>query len=397
MDDNEFEFPPDQLDDVVASRLSPYQTAIPSPLRTPFAYPAANVPLSMLAQIPLEHLPPTQPKNPQNFSIGQVLRGALSTSHMRVPPGGSRMPRPIASVAPLPHSQRLHQQSPMHSPYLSAGHPPLPSASSDEEERGGGAEGAYQFGEGGGEEAHGGSALGLTELQMRARRFPNRQARIDWSEGEVRSFYQALSQYGTDFSAIAVLFPGRTRRDIKRLYQREMRQKPKEVQTALNQKHPIDMAAFEVRYEAKKKEAQQPVKMKKLNSEELAFLDEIAGRQPSESAMHVKGEDLEVPVPAATLGDVEEATAAPPSRPRKRRRDTHQVDSEDGLESKRATKEIPPAADNDFDMEQESLFDMAMRHEREDNAPLDMLFAVHLEQGQQQHQAALEDSDFSFE
>ncbi|GET93761.1 hypothetical protein, conserved [Leishmania tarentolae] len=393
MDDSEFEFPPDQLDDVVSSRLSPYQTAMPSPLRAPFAYPTANVPLSMLAQIPLEHLPPTQPKNPQNFSIGQVLRGALSTSHVRTSLGSNRMSRPTPSVAPLPQSKRLHQQSPTHSSYLSADQAPLPSASSDEEERGGDAEGAYQLGE----EANSCSALGSAEPQMRARRFPNRQARIDWNEGEVRSFYQALSQYGTDFSAIAVLFPGRSRRDIKRLYQREMRQKPKEVQAALNQKHPIDMATFEVRYEAKKKEAQQPVMKKTLNSEELAFLDEIAGRRPSESGMHVNCEELEVPVPAATLGGVEETTAAPPSRPRKRQHETHQIDAEDGLELKRATKEVIPAADDDFDVEQESLFDMVMRHEREDNAPLDMLFGVQVEQEQQQDQAAPEDSDFAFD
>ncbi|AIO02800.1 hypothetical protein LPMP_356720 [Leishmania panamensis] len=393
MDDNEFEFPPDQLDDVIAKRLSPYQTAMPNPLQTSFAYSVDNVPLNMLAQIPLEHLPPTLPKNPQNFSIGQVLRGALSTSHMRAPPGGSGISRPGASVAPLPHSQRLHQHSPTHSPYLLAGPPPHHSATSDEEERDGGAEDAFQLGKEGIAEAHGGNALDSTELQMRVRRPSNRQARIDWSEAEVRSFYQALSQYGTDFSAIAVLFPGRTRRDIKRLYQREMRQKPKEVQTALSQKHPIDMAAFEVRYEAKKKEAQQLVKTKKLNAEELAFLDEIAGGQPSESAVPVKSEELEAPVPAATLGDVEETTAAPPSRPHKRRRETHDMEAKDGLEAKPATNDTAPAADDDFDMVQESLFDMVMHREFEDKVSLDILFAAQLHQGQQQ--AALEDSEFS--
>ncbi|KAG5489826.1 hypothetical protein GH5_00709 [Leishmania sp. Ghana 2012 LV757] len=396
MDDDEFEFPPDQLDDVIANRLSPYQTAMPSPLTAPFEYPAANVPLSMLAQIPFEHLPPTQPKNPQNFSIGQVLRGALSTSHMRALPGGSGAPRAGTSVAPLPHSQRVHQHNPTRSPYLPVGHPQQPSASSEEEERDGEAEETNQPGKGAPEGADGGTALRSAELRVRARRFPNRQTRIEWNEGEVRSFYQALSQYGTDFSAIAVLFPGRSRKDIKRLYQRENRQKPKEVQAALHHKHPIDMAAFEVRYEAKKREAQQPVKTKRLNAEELAFLDEIAGRKTLEGSVDVKSDELEVPVPAATLGDVEETTAAPPSRSRKRRDGTHQLDSENEPVSKRSTKEVTPAAENEFDMEQGSLFDMVTRHEREDNASLDTVFAVQLEQ-EQQHRAASEDADFSFE
>ncbi|KAG5490824.1 hypothetical protein JKF63_00946 [Porcisia hertigi] len=390
MDDNEFEFPPDQLDDVVANRLSPYQAAMPSPLSTSFEYPTGSLPLSMLAQIPLEQLPPTLPKNPQNFSIGQVLRGALSTAHMRTPPGGSGVPRPGATVAPLPHSQRLQQHN---SQYPSWGNSPPPPVSSDEEERDGGAENAYDVGE----EAQAGSTQGSADLETRARRLPNRQARIDWSEGEVRSFYQALSQYGTDFSAIAVLFPGRSRRDIKRLYQREMRQKPKEVQAALNQKHPIDMATFEVRYEAKKKETQQPVKPKKLNSEELAFLDEIAGGQPSETNMLVKSEELEVSVPAATLGTLDEMTAAPPCRPRKRRSPTTQLDAEYEPESKRAMKEIAPiAADDDFDVDHESLFNMISRHDCEKHASLDTLLSVQPQQGHQ-HQTDLEDSDFSFE
>ncbi|KAG5464507.1 hypothetical protein LSCM1_00697 [Leishmania martiniquensis] len=395
MDENEFEFPPDQLDDVIANRLSPYQTVMASPLRVPSEYPVANVPLSMLAQIPIEHLPPTQPKNPQNFSIGQVLRGALSTSHMRAPPGGVGTTRAGASVAPLPRSQRAHQRNPTHSPYPSVGHPQLPLASEEEDEQDGDANDAQQLDEGNPEETHMGTAKS-TELRVHARRFPNRQVRIEWSEGEIRSFYQALSQYGTDFSAIAVLFPGRSRRDIKRLYQRENRQRPKEVQAALNQKNPIDMAVFEVRYEAKKKEAEKPVQTKKLNAEELAFLDEIAGRKTLESSVDRKTEEFDAPMPAATLGAIEETTAAPPSRSRKRQRDTQQLSPEGGPVSTQSPQEITSAAENDFDMEQESLFEMARQHEREGDTSVKTLYAVPLEQ-ELPHRTAPDDSDFSFE
>ncbi|KAK7202287.1 hypothetical protein NESM_000300400 [Novymonas esmeraldas] len=402
MDDDEFEFPPDQLDDVIPHPLSPYQTAVPSPLGPSYASPASGLPLGVLMQIPLDQLPPTQPRNPQNFSIGQAMRGALSRVQMRAPPGGGvggGVSRPRAAVAQLPPPPRTHQVSPTHSPYLSAGHPQVPSLSSDDEERDGGAEGPYPPNEGGGEEVRGGVVLCTAEAQMRTRRFPSRQTRIDWSEGEVRSFYQALSQYGTDFSAIAVLFPGRSRSDIKRLYQREMRQKPKEVQTALNQKSPIDMAAFEVRYEAKKKETQPPIKTKTLNSQELAFLDEIAGGQGTGSAAQVKSEESDGHIPAAAaLGDVEETVAAPPpQQPRKRQRDARgSDDGADGLPTKSLAHELcAMAVDSDFSMEHESLFDMAMRHERDDNTPLNALFTA--QPPHQESLVGLDDTDFSFD
>lgn len=404
MDDNEFEFPPDQLDDAVASRLSPYQTAMPSPFGPTFAQQSITVPLSSLVQLPVSELPPTRATNPQNFSIGQVMRGALSTAHMRGAPGGSGSAtaggggaRRSPGVAPLPHPPpRVHYSSASTSPYLSAGLPPVASGSSSEEDRDGGAEDAHHTTGSGSAAPVGGG----TEVPLRAQRFSGRHARIDWSEGEVRSFYQALSQYGTDFSAIAVLFPGRTRSDIKRLYQREMRQKPKEVQTALNEKHPIDMAAFEVRYEAKKKETQEPVKKKELNHEELAILSEIESGHlalGTATAPTDQPDDFDLSVPAATpRGAPEETTAAPPTSSRKRRRDGHELGSAAAKRSAAAAPALSATATPHLHGDDDPLFNLDALAEHSDSVPLAHLYAVP-RAGDEQQPVSTSDADFAFE
>ncbi|KPI83060.1 hypothetical protein ABL78_7926 [Leptomonas seymouri] len=392
MDASEFEFPPDQLDDDVTARLPAFPASPPGPSNAAFAYPTQSLPLSVLAQMPVDQLPPTQPNNPQKFSIGQVMRGALSIAHMRSiasdSGGGGGLPRPIASVAPLPRTSYAQgSDSLRNSPYFSAGHPPQRSASSDEEERGGGAEAG-----GAPPESNGGSGLyrsdDASETATPAPQFSGRQTRIDWREGEVRSFYEALSQYGTDFSAIAVLFPRRSRSDIKRLYQREMRQKPQEVQQALNQKHPIDVKIFQERYEAKKKEAQVPIKTKTLNVEELALVDEIENGARTSTSSNAKGEEAESMLAPAALEEGEEATAVPTfTKARKRKRDAFVADG--AKEDVEAVKKAKGKQQERLDSENETLFDMAMRHDREDNMPFESLFGGHV--------TPLDDAEFAFE
>lgn len=399
MDAGEFEFPPDLLDDDVGSR--PPVSPPPSSTAPPYPYVAQNLPLSVLAQTPVDQLPPTRPNNPQNFSIGQKMRGALSTAHARPMSGvgsgggaggGGAFSRAMASVLPLPDvsAYTRHSTTPLtRSPHLSAGHPPQQQqqqhGASTEHAAHGSAEDGFDMdsNNNSGHDANSSSSGATTVADVSVPHLApaGRHNRMDWSEGEVRSFYQALSQFGTDFSAISVLFPRRTRGDIKRLYSRELRLKPKEVQHALHQKNPIDMKLFQERYEAKQKEEQVPVTTKELNVEELALVDEIEngllGGATTSAGPHVEGEAVAVP---AALEAGEEATAAPTStKSRKRKREA-------GVE-KSPERHASPAPTGTA--EEETLYEMAMRYDRENNTPLESLYA--------DQPVSFEDSEFSFE
>ncbi|XP_059060848.1 transcription factor TFIIIB component B'' homolog isoform X2 [Achroia grisella] len=55
----------------------------------------------------------------------------------------------------------------------------------------------------------------------------------DWSESETVRFYRALAAIGTDFSLMAPLFPGRTRRELKTKFKKEERLNCAQVDKAL--------------------------------------------------------------------------------------------------------------------------------------------------------------------
>lgn len=60
------------------------------------------------------------------------------------------------------------------------------------------------------------------------------RTRVDkWSTQDTALFYRALSQFGTDFSLIERLFPGRTRRQIKNKFTSEEKVAPQKVDAAL--------------------------------------------------------------------------------------------------------------------------------------------------------------------
>ncbi|XP_047974134.1 transcription factor TFIIIB component B'' [Salvia hispanica] len=50
--------------------------------------------------------------------------------------------------------------------------------------------------------------------------------RVRWTKQDTELFYEAVQQFGTDFSMIAQLFPGRTREQIRNKYKKEERQYP---------------------------------------------------------------------------------------------------------------------------------------------------------------------------
>ncbi|KAK4668485.1 uncharacterized protein QC764_707740 [Podospora pseudoanserina] len=54
-----------------------------------------------------------------------------------------------------------------------------------------------------------------------------------WSDADTDQFYWALSRFGTDFELISKMFPGKTRKHIKLKFNREERQNPARVKSAL--------------------------------------------------------------------------------------------------------------------------------------------------------------------
>ncbi|ORC85546.1 telomere-binding protein 1 [Trypanosoma theileri] len=101
----------------------------------------------------------------------------------------------------------------------------------------------------------------------------NKRARFDWTEEELREFYTFLSQYGTDFNAIAVMYNGRSRADVKRLYHRELRRRRSDVRAALAAREAIDLGVFRARLKRREEERQGPAR--RLDHDEEEALRQI--------------------------------------------------------------------------------------------------------------------------
>ena len=65
-----------------------------------------------------------------------------------------------------------------------------------------------------------------------------------WTKEDTEFFFQALRQFGTDFSLIQRLFPGRSRRQIKKKYLMEDKMNPTRVEEAIRNLNP-DVALYE--------------------------------------------------------------------------------------------------------------------------------------------------------
>eukprot|EP01090_Pellita_catalonica_P021270 TRINITY_DN7919_c0_g1_i1.p1 TRINITY_DN7919_c0_g1~~TRINITY_DN7919_c0_g1_i1.p1 ORF type:complete len:220 (+),score=57.41 TRINITY_DN7919_c0_g1_i1:3-662(+) len=66
-----------------------------------------------------------------------------------------------------------------------------------------------------------------------------------WTYEDTNRFYEALRECGTNFSMIEMLFPERTRRQIKNKFKREERDNPQTIEEALTQHTPITTERFE--------------------------------------------------------------------------------------------------------------------------------------------------------
>ncbi|KAL4529138.1 hypothetical protein Ndes2526B_g06775 [Nannochloris sp. 'desiccata'] len=65
--------------------------------------------------------------------------------------------------------------------------------------------------------------------------YTNRISNERWTTEDTELFYKALSQFGTDFTLISHLFPGRERRHLKNKYTRENKIHPDRIDEAMNQ------------------------------------------------------------------------------------------------------------------------------------------------------------------
>ncbi|EKG04322.1 hypothetical protein TCSYLVIO_004615 [Trypanosoma cruzi] len=176
-----------------------------------------NVPLRVLSNVPIEELPPTVVPSGQQRPIREMMRGGRRIRR-------SRLHRTKADVSGEP------------APGTFATSPT--------------------------DAAEGGEPTSSPKNSFAG----HKRNRFDWSEEELRDFYKFLSQYGTDFNAIAVMYIGRSRKDVKRLYHRELRKRSEDVRAALSSREEIDLGAF--RAQLKKREELQQVPVRQLEQEE---------------------------------------------------------------------------------------------------------------------------------
>ena len=65
-----------------------------------------------------------------------------------------------------------------------------------------------------------------------------------WSEKDTEDFYKCLQECGTDFSLMELLFPGRTRRQLRNKFKLEERCNPERIEEALSNPVPMDAATL---------------------------------------------------------------------------------------------------------------------------------------------------------
>eukprot|EP00898_Chlorokybus_atmophyticus_P000547 jgi/Chlat1/1493/Chrsp12S02027 len=75
--------------------------------------------------------------------------------------------------------------------------------------------------------------------------YSNRTIPERWSAEDTEIFYQAMTHFGTDFTLIQRMLPGRTRRQCKAKYKAEELRNPKRVEAALTHTDPLDTAQYE--------------------------------------------------------------------------------------------------------------------------------------------------------
>ncbi|CAI8619033.1 unnamed protein product [Vicia faba] len=81
--------------------------------------------------------------------------------------------------------------------------------------------------------------------------FMDKAPRGKWSKQDTEVFYEAVRQFGTDFSMIQQLFPDKTRHQVKLKYKKEERQHPLQLSDAVNSRSK-DLSFFKLVVERQK-------------------------------------------------------------------------------------------------------------------------------------------------
>ncbi|GAB2228533.1 hypothetical protein Droror1_Dr00022653 [Drosera rotundifolia] len=161
-----------------------------------------------------------------------------------------------------------------------------------------------------------------------------------WSMQDTELFYQAVSQFGSDFSMIQQLFPDRTRHQIKLKYKKEERQHPMRLFDALTNRAK-DLSQFELVIEKLKEQAAQ---------EEMGDEEMSQGTQqdrPVDLAGDEGGESYPETNAAASM-EKADFTSTSPDEPAKSEQ------NEGSIAANEVQQEYPvgsPAMDHDFDDE----------------------------------------------
>eukprot|EP01064_Diplonema_japonicum_P026841 TRINITY_DN3843_c0_g3_i3.p1 TRINITY_DN3843_c0_g3~~TRINITY_DN3843_c0_g3_i3.p1 ORF type:complete len:297 (+),score=76.03 TRINITY_DN3843_c0_g3_i3:33-923(+) len=71
-----------------------------------------------------------------------------------------------------------------------------------------------------------------------------RQKSAKWSTEEISRFYRSLSMFGTNFTLIANMLPGKELKDIKMKFRTEEQSNPSKVQHALTNRKPLDVDKY---------------------------------------------------------------------------------------------------------------------------------------------------------
>jgi len=84
-----------------------------------------------------------------------------------------------------------------------------------------------------------------TQPHVTSASYSTRTPSEKWTTEETDIFYQALRQYGTDFSLFERLFPNRNRRQLKNKFKKEEKEHPQRIEYALNNgRLPLDLSNY---------------------------------------------------------------------------------------------------------------------------------------------------------
>ncbi|KAH9578038.1 Transcription factor TFIIIB component B'' [Trypanosoma melophagium] len=172
-----------------------------------------------------------------------------------------------------------------------------------------------------------------------------KRARFDWTEEELREFYTLLSQYGTDFNAIAVMYNGRSRADVKRLYHRELRRRRGDVRAALAARESIDLGVFRARLKRREEERLGPAR--RLDRDEEEALRQIEAGLFSEQRGDVDAEFDFDAVPEGTKDEKEEEAEAKVEKEKEKFEEKQENWEEKIFGASHAV--LPPSPGNEYD------------------------------------------------